>query len=184
MNKTKNRTKQTGEVFTPSSLVEEMLSKLELSPDKTYLDNSCGNGQFLSALFKHNIPLHNIYGVDLMADNVADTIARLAVLEKYNLDIINESAQFKINYPEYADNHDYNWLESNHSSFSRHYHGTLNSIDIDITITFEYFDSGNAGVFRYTFSDGTSNTNPNIVCHNALTYDYSFDKPKKSIIEF
>ena len=90
--KSNTRTKQTGEVFTPQALVQEMLSKIELSPDKTYLDNSCGNAQFLSELFKQGIPLSNIYGVDLMADNVADAVARLAILERYNIDIIDENA--------------------------------------------------------------------------------------------
>jgi hypothetical protein len=51
----KLRVKQTAEVFTPTPLVQEMLDKLEESdstlfsdPTKTFLDNSCGDGQFLS----------------------------------------------------------------------------------------------------------------------------------------
>ena len=48
------RIKQTSEVFTPTPLVQEMLDKLEKEdptlfsdPTKTFLDNSCGDGQFL-----------------------------------------------------------------------------------------------------------------------------------------
>ena len=81
-----DRIKLLGEVFTPTSLVLNMLNKL---PDdvwedgKTYLDNSCGNGQFLAAVLiikirlKHNNPLKTIFGVDLMQDNVDSCRQRL-----------------------------------------------------------------------------------------------------------
>ena len=76
------RVKATGEVFTPTPLVQEMLDQLppELfhDPAKTFLDNSCGDGQFLSEVLirklENGIPfeqaLSTIYGVDLMPDNV------------------------------------------------------------------------------------------------------------------
>jgi len=78
----KLRVKATGEVFTPTPLVQEMLDQLpqELftDPSKTFLDNSCGDGQFLSEVLirklENGIPfeqaLSTIYGVDLMPDNV------------------------------------------------------------------------------------------------------------------
>jgi len=186
-----NRTKVTGEVFTPQALVHEMLQKLSEDDDKivldskkTYLDNSCGNAAFLAEILKHGVPIKNIYGVDLMADNVSDTVARLAVLQEYGIDIVDENAQFKINHPEYADNHDRAWLEDNHSSFSRRYHGDLDDAEIDVTITFEYFDDGDAGVFRYTFADGVTAINSNIVCQDALTYNYSFSKVRKKVLQF
>ena len=194
--KTSNRTKATGEVFTPTELVNEMLDKLppeSFLPGKTILDNSCGNAQFLAQAFIRKSPNYSnvrdiyldIFGVDLMADNVADSVARLAVLQEYGIDIIDENAQFKINHPEYADNHDRAWLETNYSSFSRRYWGELEGVLIDLTITFEYFDNGDAGVFRYTFADGTSFINSNIVCQDALKYNYCFEvgKRKKSILE-
>ena len=47
----KNRVKATGEVFTPTPLVQEILDQLpqELfsDPTKTFLDPTCGDGQFL-----------------------------------------------------------------------------------------------------------------------------------------
>jgi hypothetical protein len=50
----KDRGQQTGEVFTPSPLVKEMLSRIPRDywsdPTKTYLDNSAGNGNFLFAV--------------------------------------------------------------------------------------------------------------------------------------
>ena len=78
----KNRIKATGEVFTPTELVQEMLDKLdpELFRDSTepFLDPSCGDGQFLSEVLIRKLEagidfadaLATIYGVDLMPDNV------------------------------------------------------------------------------------------------------------------
>lgn len=78
----KLRTKATGEVFTPTPLVQEILDQLpeELftDPEKTFLDNSCGDGQFLSEVLIRKLQhghdfeqaLSTIYGVDLMPDNV------------------------------------------------------------------------------------------------------------------
>jgi|SRR6056300_1112008 len=76
------RIKATGEVFTPTELVQEILGKIptEVFTDskKTYLDPSCGDGQFLGEVLirkiEHGIDfeqaLSTIYGVDLMQDNV------------------------------------------------------------------------------------------------------------------
>ena len=80
--RTKKRVKGTGEVFTPTELVQKMLNDLNIdwaNPplDKTFLDPTCGNGQFLVEIAKRGIPLENIYGVDLMPDNVAETRKRL-----------------------------------------------------------------------------------------------------------
>lgn len=76
------RVKATGEIFTPTPLVQEMLDKLPadvfLDPTKTFLDNACGDGQFLSEVLIRKMEngssfedaLSTIYGVDLMQDNV------------------------------------------------------------------------------------------------------------------
>jgi len=76
------RVKFTGEVFTPTPLVQEMLDQFEpetyADPDKTFLDPSCGDGQFLSEVLIRKLEsgtdfeqaLSTIYGVDLMPDNV------------------------------------------------------------------------------------------------------------------
>lgn len=85
----KTRIKQTAEVFTPTPLVQEILDQLpqELfkDPAKTYIDNSCGDGQFLSEVLirklenRHTLEqaLETIYGVDLMPDNVKECQDRL-----------------------------------------------------------------------------------------------------------
>jgi len=85
----KDRSDQNGEVFTPTTLVIEILEKLPddtWQPGKTFLDPTCGNGQFLAAVaivkreLGHTDYLNTLYGVDLMADNVADTKARLLAI--------------------------------------------------------------------------------------------------------
>jgi type I restriction-modification system DNA methylase subunit len=80
--RTQARIKATGEVFTPTSLVDEVLNKLPIDqftdPTKTFLDNSCGDGQFLGEVLIRKMEngstfeqaLQTIYGVDLMRDNV------------------------------------------------------------------------------------------------------------------
>jgi len=77
-----DRVKDTGEVFTPDSLVQKMLDELGIDwdnppQDKTFLDPTCGSGNFLVALAKRGIPVHNIFGLDLMDDNVETTRKRL-----------------------------------------------------------------------------------------------------------
>jgi len=87
--RTHERKKSHGEVFTPSELCKEILDKLPLETwtdsTKTFLDPSCGNGNFLVEIktrlksYGHdpiNI-LSRIYGVDIMRDNCIDCIERL-----------------------------------------------------------------------------------------------------------
>ncbi len=80
--RTVNRVQATGEVFTPTSLVLEMLQYIDLdllAPGKTVLDPACGDGQFLVAakwvkIIHHGMSesdaLKDLYGVDIMRDNV------------------------------------------------------------------------------------------------------------------
>ena len=80
------RQKETAEVFTPTEYVQEILDEEEQnSPNmfkdwsKTYMDNSCGDGQFLSEVVIRKMErsgctleqaLSTTYGVELMEDNV------------------------------------------------------------------------------------------------------------------
>jgi len=85
----RNRVRATGEVFTPDELVSEILDQLDpqlfVTPGKTFLDPSCGDGNFLSrVLFKKlengqdfEVALASVFGVDLMEDNVKLTQDRL-----------------------------------------------------------------------------------------------------------
>jgi hypothetical protein len=78
----KLRIKSTGEVFTPTELVDEVLDQLPTEvftiASKTFLEPSCGDGQFLGEVLIRKIEngstfeqaLSTVYGVDLMQDNV------------------------------------------------------------------------------------------------------------------
>jgi type I restriction-modification system DNA methylase subunit len=78
----KTRVKETQEVFTPTEMVKELLDQLPqelfVELDQPVIDNSCGDGQFLSEALIRKIEngstfeqaLSTIYGVDLMQDNV------------------------------------------------------------------------------------------------------------------
>ena len=97
---TEEAIKQRGEVFTPTPLVNEMLDKLPkevfTDPTKTFLDNSCGNGQFLFEVMRrkmevfrkhnpkgrnffkiHRLALLNIFGVELDPKNAEECRKRL-----------------------------------------------------------------------------------------------------------
>jgi len=86
------RVKETGEVFTPLSVITKKLNELEAydpllfkDKSKTFLEPSCGDGNFLSEVLIRKLQslgkeeftdtefeqvLSTLYGVDLMQDNV------------------------------------------------------------------------------------------------------------------
>ena len=78
----KQRIQSTAEIFTPTDLVIEMLNNIDinrLGAGKTILDAACGDGQFLTAIKWVKVYIHqmtesdaleDIYGVDIMRDNV------------------------------------------------------------------------------------------------------------------
>lgn len=88
------RVKETAEIFTPTSLVQDILDEIEKEdptlfsdPTKTFLDNSCGDGQFLSEVVIRKMErsgctleqaLSATYGVEFMEDNVNECRTRLA----------------------------------------------------------------------------------------------------------
>ena len=111
----KHRVRMTAEVFTKTELVIEILDKIELTQpnifienDKTFLDNCCGDGQFLSEVVIRKMErsgcnlmqaLCTTYGVDLMEDNVNECKRRLAgpnptpeILEIVNRNIVCHDA--------------------------------------------------------------------------------------------
>ena len=85
------RVKQTAEVFTPTDDVRKILNEYPINLftdiNKTFLDNSCGDGQFLSEVIIRKMERSNCtleqalsttYGVELMEDNVELCKERLA----------------------------------------------------------------------------------------------------------
>ena len=78
----KQRIQSTAEIFTPTDLVLEMIERTgveRFGPGKTVLVPACGDGQFLMSLKCVKVSMHHmteeealqdIYGVDIMRDNV------------------------------------------------------------------------------------------------------------------
>lgn len=79
-----DRVKKTGEVYTPTELVIEIMQKMVendpnvFAPGKTVLDPACGDGQLLVPVKWYKVLVHGmteedavneLYGVDLMRDN-------------------------------------------------------------------------------------------------------------------
>jgi hypothetical protein len=113
----KLRVKATGEVFTPTELVREMLEQIPIDqftdPTKTFLDNSCGDGQFLGEVLIRKMEngstfeqaLATIYGVDLMQDNVdlcrerllcgSEDLKRIVEQNIYQADALKFSYKFE-----------------------------------------------------------------------------------------
>jgi len=90
--RSKARIKQTGEVFTPHELCLQMVRDIPeeklRDPTTTFLDPSCGDGNFFVALlqvlteeygYDRDQVLSRLYGVDLMPDNIARVRERLNI---------------------------------------------------------------------------------------------------------
>lgn len=89
----RDRVKVTGEVFTPMDLCKQMIREVPeeklRDPSTTYLDNSCGDGNFLVALLqvlteeynhdRQHVLDYQLYGVDLMPDNIEIAKKRLGI---------------------------------------------------------------------------------------------------------
>ena len=146
INRSKDRIKATGEVFTPLTLVDEILSKLPeevWAPDKTFLEPSCGDGNFLVRIIAWKIwkgstakqALETTFAVDFMEDNV--THARARVLT--NAFAASHSKDLLIHLT--PEEERVIGMASTHDDFAREYNHIVEK---------------------------------NIVHHDALTYDYSF----------
>lgn len=100
------------EFFTPSSLVSKMCDKIPptdwSNPTKTFLEPCFGNGNFLVEIIRRRIVdysidwkivLNNLYGVELMSDNVQETKDRIIeLLKKLNIDFNEQEARDIMNH--------------------------------------------------------------------------------------
>lgn len=99
LTKSKERVAKYGEVFTPDHIVKQMCDMLQkenqerqvFSPDSTFLEPSCGEGAFIIEILRrkfancktrkdYTVSLKSVYGFELLADNVAETIKNLTAL--------------------------------------------------------------------------------------------------------
>ena len=153
---------KTGEIFTPLTLVDEIMGKLPDEcwlPNKTYIDPACGDGNFLVRVVAWKIWLSSTakqavettYGIELMEDNVRVCRTRL---------LINAFA-----------------AEQN------------KKISTELMPHLTYDDEaaiGATSACRKFVEAYISVATKNIVCHNALTYCYRFgnaeDEPRPESI--
>jgi hypothetical protein len=87
--KTAERVKKHGEVFTPSTTVQEMIGLIPdevwADPTKNTLEPTCGNGNFIIAIINKKIKcgqtitqaLSSTYGVDIMYDNIIEIYEKI-----------------------------------------------------------------------------------------------------------
>ena len=96
----------TQEFYTPYSIVKRMCEKISDSdwsnPEKTFLEPSFGNGQFILYIIWKRInsgiswkdTLSTLYGVELMEDNVQETKERiLNLLDSLDIEYSQREAQ-------------------------------------------------------------------------------------------
>lgn len=95
--KSKARVKKFAEVFTPSWVVNDMCDQIPKeiweNLDSTFLEPTCGNGNFLVEILRRKLALcknendvlrayKSIYGIDIQADNVLEARARMLKMAK------------------------------------------------------------------------------------------------------
>lgn len=104
--KSKQRVKDRGEVFTPSWIVNDMcdlIPKETWTIESTFLESSCGNGNFCVVILERKLALcktekdglkalNSIVGIDIMQDNVNECRARLLGLYMDKFPNANEVA--------------------------------------------------------------------------------------------
>ena len=100
------------EFFTPSSLVSKMCDKIPptdwSNPTKTFLEPCFGNGNFLVEIIRRRIVdysidwkivLNNLYGVELMPDNVQEAKDRIIeLLKNLKIDFNEQEARDIMNH--------------------------------------------------------------------------------------
>ena len=126
--KSKERVKRLGEVYTPKTLVLRMLRQIPLEiwsdSTKTFIDNSCGAGNFLVEVVKLKVKmgsspvqaLSTTYGCELMQDNVDECKERLLLAvektsglkrEQQWIDIVNKNV---VCHDALTYNYDFEWV--------------------------------------------------------------------------
>lgn len=92
LTKSRERVKKHGEVYTPDWLVKQMCDMLPRDAwekiETTFLEPSCGNGNFLVEIFRRKLmlcrtpeegltALNSITGIDILPDNCEESKGRL-----------------------------------------------------------------------------------------------------------
>lgn len=128
-----DRIKETAEVFTPTDLVIKMIEDTgveNFSKGKKILDPACGDGQFLVTVkwlkvlhfgMNESDALEDIYGVELMEDNVKLCKLRLTNSDKNLIKIVDKNIVC-------ADSLKYNYLFNNSNPYETSKDKLFNSL--------------------------------------------------------
>lgn len=204
--KSQDRIKNTGEVFTPPFLVEEILDKLpeeNWNRYKTFVDPACGDGAFLKGVKKRlllkkipesHIVFNQIYGVELMADNAMDAIfhvltTRNGPILKYSVERFDDHMKPLPAFNELEDKGKL-WVSlyriGNTRIFIRR--ATEKNIRLDkrfLGVTKDnILEEMQNGVtwFNFKINDNPWLTFPNIVSFDSLSYDFTFGRAEDFIL--
>ena len=111
LTKSKERIKEYGEVYTPEWLVKDMCNMLTdegnafTRIDETFLEPSCGSGNFLVEILDRKLKLckdyndgltalSTIWGIDILPDNVAESKERmLNIYKRYYSDGVEKATE-------------------------------------------------------------------------------------------
>lgn len=79
-----DKVKNYGQVMTPASIVNHMIDILDLKEEEIresfFLDNSCGDGAFITGLLDKGVPKEHIFAIDLDKD-IIEPVKKLLPLE-------------------------------------------------------------------------------------------------------
>lgn len=112
--KSRDRVREQGEVFTNEREVNAMLNLISsITIDMTFLEPSCGNGNFVIEIYRRKFnlcktktdflnALNSVVAIDIMADNIKECKQRVKDLyysynQKENIDFILDTQIFQGN---------------------------------------------------------------------------------------
>ena len=100
-----DKVKNYGQVMTPDNIVNHMIDILNLTQKEIntslFLDNSCGDGAFITGLLNRGVPKEHIFAIDIDADIIKASIEALIVavnkLDQINTaDTVNDPRMIEI----------------------------------------------------------------------------------------
>ena len=109
--KSEERVKKVGEVYTNTREINDMLDLIpEITIDTTFLEPTCGNGNFVIEILKRKFDLckkkadyiralKSVYAIDILEDNIAECKQRVKKLyesygQRENIDFIIDTNIF------------------------------------------------------------------------------------------
>ena len=84
--------------MTPKEIVEQIINLLHVSQtdikEKTFIDNSCGDGEFIKGLIKIGVPINHIYACDIDPEISKDIVSLIPVENFYSGSIFDKTEWF------------------------------------------------------------------------------------------